>query len=109
LIFLFKAKNHIGWMVFACVLINVGMWLERYIVIVPSQVSPRLLTIMGQGSYTPTWTEAAITLACFSGMALLYALFTRFFPVIPIWETAVELPGIHEAEEPSPQTSVAHS
>ena len=108
-VFIFKAKNHIGWMVFASVLINIGMWLERYIVIVPTQVSPRLLTIMGQGLYRPTWTEVVITLACFAGLALLYALFTRYFPIIPVWETAEVLPGVHGAEEASAKAGVAHS
>jgi molybdopterin-containing oxidoreductase family membrane subunit len=92
LIFIFKGKNHIGWMVAASVLINVGMWIERYIVIIPSEISPRLLHEMGQGVYRPTATEVLITLACFSGMFFLYALFTRFFPIIPIWETAEALP-----------------
>ena len=87
-IFVFKGKNHIGWMVGASILINIGMWVERYIVIVPTQVSPRLLHVMGQGVYTPTLTEIMITVACFSGMIFLYVVFTRFFPIIPVWETA---------------------
>ena len=91
-ILVFKGKNHIGWMVVAGVMINIGMWIERYIVIIPSQISPRLLTHLGQGIYLPTLTEWLITLACFSGMGLLYMLFTRFFPIIPIWETAEEQP-----------------
>jgi len=90
LILLFKGKNSIGWMVVACIMINVGMWLERYIVIIPSQISPRLLSELGSGLYRPTITEILITLALFSGMFLLYAVFTRFFPIIPIWETAEE-------------------
>jgi molybdopterin-containing oxidoreductase family membrane subunit len=90
-IFVFKGKNHIGWMVGASILINVGMWVERYIVIVPTQVSPRLLHVMGQGVYTPTLTEIMITVACFSGMIFLYVVFTRFFPIIPVWETAESL------------------
>ncbi len=98
LIFLFKGKNSIGWMVAASVLINIGMWMERYIVIVPSQISPRLLSELGQGIYLPTLTEALVTVACFAGFALLYALFTRYFPIIPIWETAEALPGEHESE-----------
>ncbi len=90
-IFVFKGKNSIGWMVFASVLINIGMWMERYIVIVPTEVSPRLLTVMGQASYLPTLTEWAITLACFAGVALLYVVFTRYFPIVPVWETAEEV------------------
>ena len=93
LIFIFKGKNSIGWMVAASLMINVGMWLERYVVIVPSEIWPRFLHEFGQGAYIPTWTEFLITLACFAGMFLLYALFTRYFPIIPLWETA-EIPEL---------------
>jgi len=106
LIFLFKGKNHIGWMVFACVLINIGMWMERYIVIIPTEVSPRMLPVMGQGSYLPALPEILITVMCFSGMFLLYAVFTRFFPIVPIWETAQELPGHTHAAEVTPAVTV---
>ncbi len=88
LIFLFKGKNHIGWMVFASVLINIGMWIERYVVIVPTELYPRLFSHLGQGAYLPSWTEVGITVSLFAGLILLYALFTRFFPIVPIWETA---------------------
>jgi molybdopterin-containing oxidoreductase family membrane subunit len=93
-------------MVFACVLINIGMWMERYIVIVPTQISPRLLSVSGQGIYLPTMTEALITVACFAGFTLLYAVFTRYFPIVPVWETAESLPAGHEAE-PALQTGSA--
>ena len=107
LIFLFKGKNHIGWMVFASVLINIGMWLERYIVIVPTEVSPRLFSEMARGLYRPTLTEVAITASFFAGMALLYAVFTRFFPIVPIWETAEALPEVApEAVQAAPQEAV---
>jgi Ni/Fe-hydrogenase subunit HybB-like protein len=92
-IFIFKSKNSIGWMVTASVLINIGMWVERYVVIVPTEVSPRLLHVMGQGVYFPTLTEIMITVAFFSGMFLLYILFTRFFPIVPVWETAEGMPA----------------
>lgn len=91
LILIFKGKNHIGWMVFACVVINIGMWIERFIVIVPTEVTPRLLQHLGQGLYRPSIVEIGITVALFSGMALLYSVFTRFFPIVPIWETAEEV------------------
>ncbi len=85
-----RNKGRLKWLVLACVLINIGMWLERYIVIIPTEVSPRLLPVMGQGIYLPTATEWLITLACFAGMFLLYVVFTRYFPIVPIWETAEE-------------------
>jgi len=90
-ILIVKGKNNIRWMVIAGVLINIGMWLERYVVIVPTETRPRLLYELAQGVYRPTWVEWAITLALFAGMILLYAIFTRFFPIIPLWETAESL------------------
>lgn len=107
LIFLFKGKNNIGWMVFASVLVNIGMWLERYIVIIPTEISPRLLHVMGQGSYLPALPEILITVACFAGLVFLYALFTRFFPIIPIWETAESLPGHLHTMENAPVSPTA--
>jgi Ni/Fe-hydrogenase subunit HybB-like protein len=83
------------------------MWMERYIVIIPTEVSPRMLHVMGQGSYTPALPEILITIACFAGMFLLYAVFTRFFPIVPIWETAQEVPGHAHSAEPSPAPSLA--
>ena len=91
IILIFKGKDSIGWMVTASVLINIGMWLERYIVIIPTETRPRLLYELIQGVYSPTWVEWTITAALFSGLILLYAVFTRFFPIVPLWETAEEL------------------
>ena len=88
-IFLFLGKNRIGWMVIAAVLINIGMWIERFVVIVPTETRPRFVSTLmeGIGNYHPTWVEGAITVALFSGMILLYMIFTRLFPIVPIWET----------------------
>jgi Ni/Fe-hydrogenase subunit HybB-like protein len=99
-IFLTKGKRSIGWMVVAGVIINVGMWLERYIVILPTLTRPRLLTGLTMGAYTPTWIEWLITAACFAGLLLFYTLFTRFFPIIPIWERSEAVETLlHEYEK----------
>jgi len=90
-IFVFRGKNSIAWMVTASVLVNIGMWMERYVVIIPTETRPRLLYELVQGKYTPTWTEWAITLSLFAGLLFLYAVFTRLFPIIPLWETAESL------------------
>jgi molybdopterin-containing oxidoreductase family membrane subunit len=98
-IFLTKGKTSVGWMTAAGLLINVGMWIERYLVIVPTLTRPRLLTGSTLGSYTPSWIEVLVTLACLAGLLLLYALFTRFFPIIPIWERSEEIESmLHEYE-----------
>jgi molybdopterin-containing oxidoreductase family membrane subunit len=73
------------------VFVNIGMWLERYVVIIPSMARPRM---GGIGSYTPTWVEWAITTGCFGFFVLLYVLFTKLFPVVAVWE-------MHEARHQS--------
>jgi molybdopterin-containing oxidoreductase family membrane subunit len=91
LIFIFRGKNNIGWMVTASILVNIGMWIERYIVIIPTETRPHLLYELVKGSYRPTYVEWIITASLFAGLILLYAIFTRFFPIVPLWETAEEI------------------
>jgi molybdopterin-containing oxidoreductase family membrane subunit len=80
--------------------INLGMWLERYTVIVPSLARPRLP--YEWGVYAPTWIEWAITAACFAGLILLYALFAKLFPVVAIWELKEEAPAPSHTEQSKP-------
>ena len=62
----------------------IGMWLERFLIIVPS-LSNKYLPY-SFGSYRPTWVEITITAATFAGMAMLYMLFAKTVPIISIWE-----------------------
>lgn len=64
--------------------ILIGMWLERYIIIVPTLANPRMP--IPRGSYFPTWVEWSIFLGVLSGFLLVYVLFTKLFPIISIWE-----------------------
>lgn len=64
--------------------VNVGMWLERFLVIIPTLSHPRLP--YPRGLYHPTWVEWSITLGSFSGFILLYLIFAKLFPVVSIWE-----------------------
>jgi molybdopterin-containing oxidoreductase family membrane subunit len=66
----------------ACVI--AGMWLERYIIIVPTLTNPRMPS--AASSYAPTWVELAITAATFAAMAMLYLIFAKLFPIIAVWE-----------------------
>ena len=62
----------------------VGMWLERYLIVIPSLTRPRLA--FEWASYLPTWTEIAITLGSFALLALLYLVFFKIFPIMALWE-----------------------
>jgi molybdopterin-containing oxidoreductase family membrane subunit len=65
----------------------VGMWLERFLIVVPS-LSYKELSY-SWGSYTPRWPEIVIFSSTFAAMALLYVLFCKFVPIISIWELKV--------------------
>jgi Ni/Fe-hydrogenase subunit HybB-like protein len=77
----------------ASVLVNVGMWMKRYVIVVPSLASPQLP--YEWGIYTPTWVELAITLASFAGFAMVFTLFAKLFPIVSVWE--IEEGAGHEA------------
>src|SRR5215472_3831615 len=70
--------------IIAGVCVLVGMWLERYIIVVPTLGNPRLPS--AASSYAPTWVEIAITAATFAAMAMLYLIFAKLFPIIAVWE-----------------------
>ena len=79
-----KRTRTVFGVVVASISINIGMWLERWTVIIPSLARPRLP--YPWGAYTPTWIEWAVMAGCFAGLILLYTLFTKVFPVVAIWE-----------------------
>ncbi len=74
----------------ASVLVNIGMWLKRFIIVVPTLSSPLLPSDLPHGevfAYVPTWVEWSITLGAFAGCFFFYCLFAKIFPLVSIWET----------------------
>src|ERR1700719_3617524 len=67
----------------------VGMWLERFLIVVPSL--ERKFLPYSWGTYRPTWVEDTLMASSFGLMALLYLLFSKFVPMISIWEMKVGL------------------
>jgi Ni/Fe-hydrogenase subunit HybB-like protein len=78
-----RLRTVTGTVVASCFIV-VGMWLERFIIVVPSLSQPRLLP--SQAVYHPTWVEALISLGFFATFILLYVLFTKLFPIVSVWE-----------------------
>lgn len=73
----------------ASVLINIGMWLKRFVIVVPTLASPFMPVETASGGvfgYRPTWVEWSITAGAFAAFGLLYILFSRLFPIVSIWE-----------------------
>ncbi len=79
--------RNIKGIVFAAILVDVGMWVERFLIVVPSLTVPQIPGAQGvQGLYTPTWVEWSITAAAFAGFMLAFAIFSKIFPVVSHWE-----------------------
>ena len=74
--------RNIGGIVTASVLVNIGMWLKRFIIVVPTLYStllpPELLPPGKPFSYWPTWVEWALTVGGFACFALFYIVFSKF-------------------------------
>jgi molybdopterin-containing oxidoreductase family membrane subunit len=71
----------------------VGSWFKRYIIVIPVQEHPYLpiqYVPYNFKIYTPTLTEIAITLSSFFMVLIIITLLSKFFPVVPIREIAVE-------------------
>lgn len=91
-------QRTVGKVLTASLAVIVGMWLERFIIIVPTLSHPRLP--FPEGIYSPTWVEWGETAGSFGLFALFYLLFTKFFPIISIWEIREGREvGVKEVEE----------
>ncbi len=94
-------KAHpIATIVTASILINVAMWLKRYIIIVPTLSNPRIpiqAVPWEWAHYAPTWVEWSITAGAFAMFILLYTLFSKLFPIVSIWETSEGEPAPERA------------
>jgi molybdopterin-containing oxidoreductase family membrane subunit len=69
----------------AGVFVIIGTWTERWLIIVPTLTHPRMIA---WNSYIPTFTEIGLTIASIALFILLFMLFFKLFPAVPIWETA---------------------
>jgi len=98
-------SNPVTATVIASALVVVGMWLERWNIIIPTVTHPMLVPY---STYTPSLTEISIAIASLSGFLLMFMIFFKLFPAISIWELA-EGSVIEEAQKqvviPEPQPS----
>jgi Ni/Fe-hydrogenase subunit HybB-like protein len=74
--------------VFASVLVVATLWVTRFLIVIPSLTRPHLPYLIG--SYTPTWVEWSLVAGTFAIIILLFTLFTKVLPIIPITEMKEE-------------------
>ena len=70
------------WLFGIALLVNVGMWLERFVIIVSSlshEFDPS-----AWGLYQPSWVEVGMTVGSFAWFFLFFLLFVKFLPLVSL-------------------------
>lgn len=91
----FKPSRTVKGLVIASVFANLGMFVERYFIVVAGLRVP--LLDYEPSNYAPTWVEWSIFASGCAGFVLLLTLFTRFFPILAIYEMKQERAESREA------------
>jgi Ni/Fe-hydrogenase subunit HybB-like protein len=75
--------NVVARTVTAGLLVNAAAIGKRYLIVVPSQTHGSLLPYSA-GTYAPTWVEYSIIVGIFALGTLLFTVFARVFPMLPV-------------------------
>jgi molybdopterin-containing oxidoreductase family membrane subunit len=98
-ILLFKKGRRPLPMFIAGMMVVVGAWFKRYLIVTPTLLHPFLPMQDVPASYHhyfPSWEEWAIAMGSLAGVLLVITFFARIYPIIPIQETITEQ---HEKDE----------
>jgi molybdopterin-containing oxidoreductase family membrane subunit len=88
-----KVRTNIPAMMVLCVLVNVGMWFERFVIIATSLARDFLPSAWGY--YVPTKWDFITFLGTFGIFFTLFLLFCRFLPMIATAEVKAIHPAAH--------------
>ena len=75
--------------------VNVGMWLERFLIIIPGLARKQPM-IFDWGTYHPSIIEILMVLMTFAVVGLGFLLFSKFFPLIPLFDVKEAMVGRDE-------------
>jgi len=98
-ILLFKKGRRPVPMFIAGMMVVVGAWFKRYLIVTPTLLHPFLPmqdVPENYHHYFPSWEEWAIAMGSLAGVLLVITFFARIYPIIPIQETITEQ---HEKDE----------
>jgi Ni/Fe-hydrogenase subunit HybB-like protein len=93
IILLFKKGRKPLSVFIAGIMVVIGAWFKRYLIVTPTLLHPFLPMHDAPASYLhyfPSWEEWAIAMGSLAGALLVITFFARIFPIIPIHETISE-------------------
>lgn len=79
-----KLRRNITAVFIISIFVNIGMWFERFVIIVTSLHRDYLPSSWAM--YSPTWVEIAMFIGSLGLFFTLFFLFAKFLPVIAIAE-----------------------
>ncbi|ACY14951.1 NrfD/PsrC family molybdoenzyme membrane anchor subunit [Haliangium ochraceum] len=92
--FWFKKARQNPWIIVGlCLLVNVGMWFERFVIVVTSL--SRTMLPSSWHYYMPTLWDAATLIGSFGLFMTLFLLFCRYLPIVAMAEVKSTLPEAH--------------
>jgi molybdopterin-containing oxidoreductase family membrane subunit len=77
--------------------VNVGMWLERFVIVVQSLTRP-FVPYANTATYRPGIVETGIFFGSFGWFFMFFLLFTRFLPIVAIAEVKEIMPFTKKAK-----------
>jgi len=80
-----KVRRSLKWMFITTILVNIGMWLERFLIIIPGLMR-RGNMIFDWGSYRPSIIEILMVMMTFAWVLLGMVIFSKIFPLIPLFD-----------------------
>jgi len=80
-----------------CMLINVGMWFERFVIIATSLARQAMPSMWGY--FSPTIWDALTLLGSFGLFFTFFLLFARFLPVVAMAEVKAVSPEAHAGKD----------
>lgn len=88
---LFKAMRKPVPLTVIAVVVVIAAWFKRYLIVIPGLAHPYMPIQDVPKSwmhYSPSLVEMTIVAATFAAMMLIVTIFSRFFPIISVWEVA---------------------
>jgi Ni/Fe-hydrogenase subunit HybB-like protein len=79
-----KIRMSVPWLFGLSLVINVGMWSERFVIIIASLAHDSIP--FAWGLYRPSWVELSVVAGTFAWFFLWFLLFAKFLPVVSITE-----------------------
>jgi molybdopterin-containing oxidoreductase family membrane subunit len=80
-----KVRRSMAALFVLCLFVNVGMWFERFVIIVTSLARPFEPGSWGV-NYRMSWTEAAILAGSFAWFFMFFLIFVRVLPAFSVAE-----------------------